>query len=75
MPKECCIETWGKVADDEPVFIIRGKDILAEQPIRNWIQGARIAGVGEDKIARAESHLADILEFQRDHPDRCKIPD
>lgn len=75
MPKECCIETWGNIPADEPVFIIRGKDKLAEEAIQAWLDSADAYGVNEEKISKAEEHLQAVLKFQADNPERCKIPD
>lgn len=75
MPKDCCKEMWNKIPDDEPVFIIRGKDRLASRTVRYWIEEARNFGVKAEKLARAEEHLMDILNFKKEHPERMKIPD
>jgi len=75
MPKECCKDTWQRIPDDEPVFIIRGKDKLAPRAILAWLDAAREAGVNVDKLTRAEEHLVAVIEFQEQHPERCKIPD
>lgn len=75
MPKQCCKDTWEKIPDDEPVFIIRGKDKLAPRVMLLWLDAARDAGVNEDKLARVGEHLAAVIEFQEQHPERCKIPD
>lgn len=75
MPKQCCKETWNRIPDDEPVFILRGKDLLAKKVIGEWLVDAHINGVNEDKMKRAREHYDDIERFQTEHPDRCKIPD
>jgi hypothetical protein len=75
MPKICCLNTWGKIPHDEPVFIIRGKDKLAADAVQAWIDSAEENGVNAEKIDLAQEHLEAILEFQADHPERCKLPD
>lgn len=76
MPKECCKETWEKIPDDEPVFIIRGKDLLACGAVSDWITRAELeAVVPDEKIAKAKEHLLSIITFQEEHPERCKMPD
>jgi len=75
MPKFCCQETWDKIPPDEPIFIIRGKDLISPDTVRQWIEDAERAGVNPNKISRAREHLVGILEFQRLFPERCKIPD
>ncbi len=34
----------GKAADDEPIFILRGQDLLAPSPVILWAARARMAG-------------------------------
>ena len=75
MPKECCTVTWNKTQSDEPVFVIRGKDLLAGKAVRAWINSAEVAGVNPVKIESAREHLQAIETFQDEHPERCKIPD
>lgn len=73
--KECCKETIAKVPEDEPVFLLRGKDLLASIAVETWIEEAQLRGVPADKVKRAIEHLKDIQKFQKRHPDRCKLPD
>lgn len=75
MPKQCCVETWGKIPADEPVFVLRGKDLLAPRIVAEWIQAAMRNGVNANKVQRAREHLEDMHHFQEKHPGRCKIPD
>lgn len=75
MPRQCCKDTWEKIPDDEPVFIIRGQDLLAQSAIAKWIEEAERLGVNEEKVARARRHLLDVIGFQSKHPVRCKLPD
>ncbi len=75
MPKECCKKTWEKIPEDEPVFILRGKDLLSGIVVEEWIRLAERWKVNDDKLRRAKEHLRDIKEFQSENPDRCKVPD
>lgn len=75
MPAQCCKDKWPMIPDDEPVFIIRGKDLLSPATVQRWLDFAVEAGVNTDKMARVEEHLAAILDFQASYPERCKIPD
>lgn len=75
MAKQCCVDTWNKVAEDEPVFILRGQDKLALRVIETWITNAASAGVPASKIARAQQHFDDVARFQKQHPNRVKLPD
>lgn len=42
-----------KVKEDEPVFVLRGQDRVAEKTIRQWAQNARDAGTGHEKFEEA----------------------
>jgi hypothetical protein len=75
MPLQCCKDKWPTIPDDEPVFVIRGKDLLAIKVVRKWIAEAFKAGVNLEKMEAVQLHLQAIIDFQRDHPERCKIPD
>jgi hypothetical protein len=75
MPAECCKDKWPTIPDDEPVFIIMGKDKLAIETVMNWMDLASEAGVNKGKIVRVREHLDAIARFQQEHPERCKIPD
>lgn len=75
MPKQCCKEKWPTIPEDEPVFVIRGKDKLAARAVAHWLDLAGEAGVDDEKLAKVAEHLADIEQFQKAHPERCKIPD
>lgn len=75
MPKQCCINTWLKVGEDEPVFILRGNDALAPATIQAWLDLAEDSDVNAEKVNFAEKHLQDIKEYQEKNPDKVKLPD
>lgn len=75
MPADCCKEFWNRIPDDEPVFTLAARDILAPETIRFWLEQAEAEGVPEDKLRRARMHLVAIEEFQIAHPERTKVPD
>lgn len=75
MPAECCKEKWPTIPDDEPVFVIRGQDILAARTVAHWMDMAAEKGVNDTKLGLVAQHLKAIEDFQRAHPDRCKVPD
>lgn len=75
MPSECCKATWAKIPDDEPVFILRGKDLTAATSIASWLETAALAGTNPEKLEAARGHLDAFLRFQKDNPERCKFPD
>lgn len=51
---------FGKAADDEPVFILRGQDALAGDLVELWAIRARSLGCHPDKCREAQE-LADAM--------------
>src|SRR4051794_31669255 len=43
---------------DEPVFLIRGQDIVGGDAVRAWAELAERAGAGADIVAAAREHAA-----------------
>ena len=60
----------GRAADDEPVFILRGQDILAADLVDLWAQRAQAVGCGMAKVIEAMN----LAETMRRWPTR-KNPD
>ena len=60
----------GKAADDEPVFILRGQDMLADSLVATWAILASKHGCNREKITEALS----LAEKMRAWPNR-KFPD
>jgi len=75
MPAECCKKFWEKIPEDVPVFTLAGWDPLAIDAIITWIALAVEYGVPESKLIRSREHLKAIQQFQKDHPERVKMPD
>jgi hypothetical protein len=63
----------GKAADDEPVFILRGKDAMMAITIEAW--AAYVDGVGGrgTKSIEARKFAEEIREWQS--VNGCKVPD
>lgn len=66
---------WNRTADDEPVFILCGRDILAPEGVALWIARAKAAGVDPRKIKSAIAGLDRMQAWQLEHPERVKTPD
>jgi hypothetical protein len=49
-----------KAADDEPVFVLRGRDALAPEIVRDWANRAEANGASADKVDEARA-LADKM--------------
>ena len=59
-----------KAADDEPIFVLRATDILAEDAVRHWAAHALYKGVPATKVQDA----LDVADAMREWP-RKKLPD
>jgi hypothetical protein len=52
-----------KVKEDEPVFILRGRDSLADEVVRYWARIARTSDVNELKCDEASVCAARMLSY------------
>lgn len=61
----------GRIPDEEPIFILRGQDILAPETIEFWCQLAEKAGVSPSrKVMEARDLAKDMREWpKRKRPD------
>lgn len=75
MPMHCCNEGWKKIPENEPVFILRGKDNLAARTVRFWLAEAAASGVNSDKLARVVDHIRWLEEFAENNPEKMHLPD
>lgn len=57
-------------ADDEPIFVLRASDALAEEAVRHWAAHALVKGVAPAKVQSA----LEVADEMRAWP-RKKIPD
>lgn len=57
-------------ADDEPIFVLRASDELAEHAVRHWAAKAAVAGVPGTKVKDA----LDVADAMRAWPTK-KLPD
>ena len=66
-------EVLAKIGDDEPIFILRAKDMLAPMTIDYW--ALHLAGLGGDteKIEEAKALAHDMRVWQQNNG--SKIPD
>lgn len=71
------------IPTDEPIFILRGQDKFAVDAIQYWqVKAARMrveqdaaTHCSDEKIEAAGRHLQLIADWQRDNPERVKVPD
>ena len=69
---ESCLN---KAADDEPLFVLRAKDLLAPAVVRTWIAFARLHGCSDAKLAHASELVNAMLKWQVEHGAVAKFPD
>ena len=60
---------------DEPVFIIRGKDVAAPEAVRGYAEEAGLMGASADFQRSVESRANEIEAWQEDNASLCDIPD
>lgn len=63
----------GRAHADEPVFVIRAKDVIFTRAVRYWLEEARAEGASDAKIAGAQAVLADGVEWRA--ANGTKVPD
>ena len=65
----------GRVALDEPVFILRAQDILAPRVVVRWAHLAEQAGSPQDKVRGALQVAKQMADWQVNNRHRLKVPD
>lgn len=63
----------GIIPEDEPVFIIRGQDLLGPEILRKYAYAARRVGAEDDIIQAVLDHAEAMEEWQLEHV--VKVPD
>jgi hypothetical protein len=61
------------IPDDEPVFLLRAKDVCAPLTIEKWCEFAADYGVSKDMIDAAYEHAQKMRSWQREHG--SQVPD
>ena len=67
----CNIATGVPIPSDEPIFILRAKDITAEQTLHYYMT----LTVTEDHKKAIQQRIQDFKDFRVNSPDRMKAPD
>jgi hypothetical protein len=63
-----------RVPEDEPVFILRGRDTLSLVAIESYIGEMEEMGCDRDRINDVRTVAKDFLNFTVLHPERMKQP-
>lgn len=64
---------WNRTKDDEPVFVICGRDSLAVQTLGKWCDLLSEAGGDLDKLDNARQGIREIMAWQA--LNGSKVPD
>lgn len=67
-------DSTGKIADDEPVFLIRAKDVCAPEAVEAWAAIAQAEGASPLIVSTARQHAQRMREWQ-EKTGIAKIPD
>ena len=62
-----------KIADDEPVFLMRAKDDCMVYALEAWIHAAKMRNAKQDIVQSAENHLKLVRQWQQENG--TKTPD
>jgi hypothetical protein len=68
----------GKAKDDEPLFILRGQDLIAPPTIEFWATETMQRSRTSDSMNKAQAALreaSEIRHWQAMHHDRVKVAD
>jgi hypothetical protein len=65
----------GRAALDEPVFILRARDILAPRVVVRWAHLAEEAGSPQHKVQSALQLAKRMADWQANNQHRVKVPD
>jgi len=63
----------GKIAADEPVFLLRAKDVLAPMCLILWAEELITRGGDKEMAGMVADHAAKMIDWQEKNG--CKLPD
>lgn len=63
----------GIIPQDEPVFLIRGQDVIAPETVEAWANLAALAGADHTIVHSARCQAREMRRWGKEH--RNKIPD
>lgn len=65
----------GRIPEDEPVFLLRGKDVLAPKTVEAWADLAEQMGASEHIVATARQQAKDMRKYQKENHTLVQVPD
>lgn len=63
------------IPGDEPIFILRARDIAAAQTIADYAARCEAVGSPQDHVDAAQEVHAAFRDWAYAYPDRMKVPD
>lgn len=63
------------IPKSEPVFLIRGKDLVGPAAVEAWADLAEKAGASDHIVAAARRQAELMREYQEEHRQDVKVPD
>ena len=61
------------IPDDEPVFLLRGQDVLAPSTLKYWADKLEAAGGDSNMVQIVRDHAQAMYRWQAKH--KVKLPD
>ena len=65
----------GKIGEDEPVFLIRAKDMCSVATLNFWASYAESQGANSDIVETAKRQSLAMIEWQGKNLDKIGVPD
>ena len=65
----------GPVPADEPLFILRGRDVNAVETLFHYKRMANQTGADNNHLEAIERRIKEFSSFAWNHPERMKVPD
>jgi hypothetical protein len=65
----------GRIPEDEPVFLLRGKDVLAPKTVEAWADLAEQMGASSHIVATARQQAKDMRKYQKENHTLVQVPD
>lgn len=68
-------ESGHAIPDDEPVFILRARDVAAVPTLESYLGLVRAAGSPQEHMDAVRKRIYQFIKFKEEHPDRMRTPD
>ena len=65
----------GPVPDDEPLFILRARDLNAVATLEAYLAQADLHNAADEHLEAVRMRINQFHAFAEEYPDRMKIPD